>query len=161
MSWTFAEERPIYWEEQPEQIAITNVETGEWDAYMLTSAAMRMIRDAKDDANWLNAELHGAEMEAKKATELKAENVRLRSCLEDAAENERLTTHEFNQLKEQRDKLRELVMGLKYCAHEAYGMCARVTVGGERPFTCCPLYDFDAKKYQCEKLMLELGIEVK
>ena len=81
------------------------------------------IRELKDEINWLNAELHGAEMEAK--------------------------------------KLRELVLGLKYCAHEAYGMCARVLVGGERPFTCCPLYDFDAKKYRCEKLMLELGIEVK
>ena len=69
MSWTFAEERPIYWEEPPEQIAITNVETGEWDAYMLTSKAMKMIRDAKDDANWLHAELHGAEMDAKKARE--------------------------------------------------------------------------------------------
>lgn len=40
---------------------------------------------------------------------LEAENVRLRSCLEDAAENERLTTHEFNQLEEERDKLRKLV----------------------------------------------------
>lgn len=67
MSWTFAEERPIYWEEPPEQIAITNAETGEWDAYMLTSRAMRMIRDAKDDANWLHAELHGVELEARKA----------------------------------------------------------------------------------------------
>ena len=57
-------------------------------------------------------------------------------------------------------KLWELVRGLQYCAHEAYGMCARVPVGGERPFTCCPLYDFDAKEYQCEKLMLELGVVV-
>ncbi len=56
-------------------------------------------------------------------------------------------------------KLRELVRGLKYCAHEAHGMCARVPVGGERPFTCCPLYDFDAKEYQCEKLIHELGME--
>lgn len=44
--------------------------------------------------------------------QLEAENTRLRSCLEDAAENERLTTHEFNQLKEERDKLRELVLKL-------------------------------------------------
>lgn len=66
MSWTFAEERPIYWEEPPEQIAITNAETGEWDAYMLTSKAMRMIRDAKDEVNWLNAELHGAELKAER-----------------------------------------------------------------------------------------------
>lgn len=56
-------------------------------------------------------------------------------------------------------KLRELVQGLQYCAHEAYGMCARVPVGGKRPFTCCPLYDFDAKEYRCEKLMLDLGVE--
>lgn len=62
--------------------------------------------------------------------------------------------------KAENAKLRELVRGLKYCAHEAYGMCARVPVGGERPFTCCPLYDFDAKKYRCEELMLELEIEV-
>ena len=41
----------------------------------------------------------------------------------------------------------------------AYGMCARVPVGGERPFTCCPLYDFDAKEYRCEKLMREMGVE--
>ena len=67
MSWTFAEERPIYWEEPPEQIAITNAETGEWDSYMLTSKAMRMIREAKDEVNWLNAELHGAELEAARA----------------------------------------------------------------------------------------------
>ena len=57
-------------------------------------------------------------------------------------------------------KLRELVDGLRYCAHEAHGMCARVPVGGKRPFTCCPLYDYDAKEYGCEKLMHELGIEV-
>lgn len=68
-----------------------------------------VIRDLKDEVNWLHAELHGAEMKAKKAAELKAENRRLRSCLEDAAENDRLTTHEFNQLKEERDKLRELL----------------------------------------------------
>ena len=63
-------------------------------------------------------------------------------------------------LREQNAKLRELVDGLRYCAHEAHGMCARVPVGGERPFTCCPLYDFDGKEYRCEKLMLELGLEV-
>lgn len=57
-------------------------------------------------------------------------------------------------------KLRELVDGLRYCAHEAHGMCARVPVGGERPFMCCPLYDFDGKEYRCEKLMRELGMEV-
>ena len=66
-------------------------------------------RALKDEIAWLNAELHGAEMEAKKAAELKAENTRLRSCLKDAAENERLTAHEFDQLKEERDKLRELI----------------------------------------------------
>ena len=64
------------------------------------------------------------------------------------------------ELKAENAKLRELVNGMWYCANEAYGMCARVPVGGERPFTCCPLYDFDAKEYRCEKLMQELGIEV-
>lgn len=64
-------------------------------------------------------------------------------------------------LNAENESLRELVRGLDYCAHEAYGMCARVPVGGERPFTCCPLYDFDAKEYRCEKLRLELGFEVR
>lgn len=66
-------------------------------------------RDLVNEISWLHSELHGAEMEAKKAAEIKAENMRLRSCLEDAAENDRLTTHEFNQLKEENAKLRELV----------------------------------------------------
>ena len=57
MSWTFAEERPICWEEPPEQIAITNVETGEHDAYMLTSKATERIRELRDEVNRLNAEL--------------------------------------------------------------------------------------------------------
>lgn len=64
------------------------------------------------------------------------------------------------QLEAENEKLRELARGLQYCAREAYGMCARVPVGGSRPFTCCPLYDFDAKVYGCEKLRLELGIGV-
>lgn len=64
------------------------------------------------------------------------------------------------ELEAENAKLRELADGLRYCAHEAHGMCARVPVGGERPFTCCPLYEFDGKEYRCEKLMLELGIEV-
>lgn len=104
MSWTFAEERPIYWEEPPEQIAITNVETGEWDFYMLTSAATKRIRklkdevnwlhvelkeaestcddchaiselrDLRDEVNWLNAELHGAELKAERACHIKEDS---------------------------------------------------------------------------------------
>ena len=42
-------------------------------------------------------------------SKLEAKINTLQSCLSDAAENDRLTTHEFNQLKEERDKLRELV----------------------------------------------------
>ena len=67
---------------------------------------------------------------------------------------------ENDQLKAENAKLRELVRGLDYCAHEAHGMCARVPVGGVRPFTCCPLFDFDSGEYGCKKLMRELGIEV-
>ena len=40
---------------------------------------------------------------------IETENTRLRSCLEDAAENERLTAHEFDQLKEERDRLRGML----------------------------------------------------
>lgn len=75
----------------------------------VAEAWRRDRRELRDEINWLHSELHGAEMEAKKVAELRAENTRLRSCLEDAAENERLTTHEFNQLKEERDKLRKLL----------------------------------------------------
>lgn len=57
MSWTIFEERPIYWEEPPEQIAITNTETGEHDFYMLTSAATKRIRELRDEVDRLNAEL--------------------------------------------------------------------------------------------------------
>lgn len=67
---------------------------------------------------------------------------------------------ELRGLQAENTKLRELARGLQYCAKEAYGMCARVPVGGSRPFTCCPLYDFDAKVYGCERLRLELGIGV-
>ena len=77
-------------------------------------------RDLLDEIAWLHSELHGAEMEAKKAAELKAENMRLRSCLEDAAENERLTTHEFNQLKEQRNKLWDLLKATCYYCVNGY-----------------------------------------
>ena len=66
----------------------------------------------------------------------------------------------IKKLEAENAKLRELARGLQYCANEAYGMCARVPVGGSRPFTCCPLYDFDAKVYGCEKLRLELGIGI-
>ena len=98
---------------------------------LLEDTLRRTISDLKDEINWLHSELHGAEMEAKKAAELKAENTRLRSCLEDAAENERLTAHEFDQLKEQRDKLRELVRDMwrelaaacteQVTSHETFG----------------------------------------
>ena len=67
---------------------------------------------------------------------------------------------EVDELQTENEKLRKLARGLQYCAKEAYGMCARVPVGGSRPFTCCPLYDFDAKVYGCEKLRLELGIGI-
>lgn len=80
----------------------------------------RQSRELLNDIAWLHSELRGEELEAEKAAEIKAENRRLRSCLEDAAENERLTTHEFNQLKEQRDKLRELVRQLYEFAYEEY-----------------------------------------
>lgn len=66
----------------------------------------------------------------------------------------------LNEIDAENAKLRELVKGLRYCVHESYGMCAKVPVGGEQPFTCCPLYDFDTKEHRCEKLMYELGIEV-
>lgn len=67
---------------------------------------------------------------------------------------------ETNTLMFQNTKLRELVDMLRYCAHEAHGICARWPVGGGRPFTCCPFYDFDTKEYKCKKLMREVGIEV-
>ena len=78
----------------------------------------------------------------------------------DQCEREHLMQVSIDALDKENAKLRELVRGLQYCANEAYGMCARVPVGGSRPFTCCPLYDFDAKVYGCEKLRLELGIKV-
>ena len=85
MSWTFAEERPIYWEEPPEQIAITKIGTGERDSYMLTSAAAERIRELRD------------------------ENTRLRSCLSDTEEHASMFMWEAKQLEEERDKLHELV----------------------------------------------------
>jgi hypothetical protein len=95
------------------------------------------------------------------------ENAKLRELVEEDSEQldkwQKKAEYysQLSQLAEAENaKLRELVGGLRYCAHEAYGMCARVPVGGERPFTCCPLYDFDSKEYRCEKLMLELGVEV-
>lgn len=57
MSWTIFEGRPIYWEEPPEQIAITNVETGEHDFYMLTSAATKRIRELDEYVSRLEARL--------------------------------------------------------------------------------------------------------
>lgn len=91
------------------------------------------------------------------------ENARLLSQLTEwkrVAESKQDIIDHMRDANAENAKLRELVNGMRYCAHEAYGMCARVPVGGERPFTCCPLYDFDAKEYRCEKLMRELGIEV-
>lgn len=90
------------------------------------------------------------------------ENVRLLSQLTEwkrVAESKQDIIDHMRDANVENAKLRELANGMWYCAHEAYGMCARVPVGGERPFTCCPLYDFDAKEYRCEKLMRELGIE--
>ena len=63
-------------------------------------------------------------------------------------------------LEHENAKLRELISGLDYCAHEAHGMCARTPVGGGKPFTCCPIYDYDNREYGCVKLKRELGIEV-
>ena len=37
-------------------------------------------------------------------------------------------------------------------------MCARTPVGGGEPFECCPLYDYESRKYGCETLMEELGV---
>lgn len=48
----------------------------------VAEAWRRDRRELRDEINWLHAELHGAEMEAKKAAELKAENRRLRKEME-------------------------------------------------------------------------------
>lgn len=56
-------------------------------------------------------------------------------------------------------KLRELVDGLRYCANEAHGMCARNYPGSDEYMERCPLYGDDGS-YGCERLMRELGIEV-
>ena len=63
-------------------------------------------------------------------------------------------------LKDENEKLRDLVRGLRYCAIEAYGMCYRTAPGDNEPFECCPLFDYDAKEYRCVELRRELGIEV-
>ena len=106
MSWTFAEERPIYWEEPPDQIAITNVGTGECDFYMLTSAAAEQIRGLRD------------------------ENVRLRSCLSDTEEHASAFMWEAKQLEEERDKLRELVRCL-VCSENPSERAALITNAAE------------------------------
>lgn len=90
--------------------------------------------------------------------ELCAENEKLRGQVASLIGRSFRTADKMYCLNIENAKLRELASGLWYCAHEAYGMCARAPVGGERPFTCCPLYDFDSKEYRCEKLMHELGI---
>ena len=82
--------------------------------------------------------------------ELEAENTRLRSCLEDAAENERLTTHEFNQLKEERDKLRELVRDYDKVLDNA------VYVWG----TVAGFLGYGRKYDALHDCMKELGVEV-
>lgn len=92
--------------------------------------------------------------------ELCSENEKLRQQVASIIGRSFRTADKMDCLETENAKLRELVRGLWYCAHEAYGMCARVPVGGERPFTCCPLYDFDSKAYRCEKLILELRVEV-
>lgn len=66
----------------------------------------------------------------------------------------------YEELLDENARLRELVRGLLYCAHEAHGMCARAPIGGGEPFTCCPIYDHKTCEYGCEKLMRELGVEV-
>lgn len=121
------------------------------------------IRELRDEINWLHAELQGAEMEAKKAAELKAENRRLRSCLEDAAENDRLTTHEFNQLEEERDKLRELAeMAWKAAERlcQAFdGPCRADDVTIYKP---CPMGERDEECIygQLQGELRECGVEV-
>ena len=84
--------------------------------------------------------------------ELREENAVLQQQLADVTES-------FGRLEERNAKLRELVDGLTYCARDAHGMCARTPVGGDRPFTCCPLYGFDDARYRCVELRRELGME--
>lgn len=66
--------------------------------------------------------------------------------------------HGYDRMRDENAKLRRLVDGLLYCAHEAHGMCARTPVGGGEPFECCPLYDFEKREYGCKTLMEELGV---
>ena len=132
MSWTIAEERPIYWEEPPEQIAVTNKETGEWDAYMLTSKAAERIR------------------------ELRYENTRLRSCLSDTDEHASMFMWEVKQLEEERDKLRELVMRAEKLMQGVLDNAGDTVVVSDLP--CCDTL-FDSLSIYRED-MRELGIEV-
>ena len=134
---------------------------------LLEDTLRRTISDLKDEINWLHSELHGAEMEAKKVAELKAENVRLRSCLEDAAENERLTTHEFNQLKEERDRLRGMLgcplleVGKRARQNGKRLPCERLM---ERNTELRELLQYVADNHLCgvwlEERMRELGVKV-
>lgn len=104
------------------------------------------------------------ESSAKLIKEHVAENENLRKQLheqQDTAEHNFLrNAREYNRVCDENAKLRKLVSGLLYCAHEAYGMCARTPIGGGKPFTCCPLYNFEIREYCCEKLMCELGIKL-
>lgn len=77
-------------------------------------------RDLLDETAWLHAELHGAELEAEKLRELKAENTRLRSRLSDTEEHASAFMWEVKQLEEERDKLRELVQATSYYCVNGY-----------------------------------------
>lgn len=77
---------------------------------------------------------------------LQDENERLRSCLSDSAENERIIGHEFRELRAENEKLRELVrdMAVVICV---YDLCVTVD-------DCPPALPMFADK------MRELGVEV-
>lgn len=85
---------------------------------------------------------------------------RANAAVQDAEHDESVAWDRVRKAEVENAKLRELVDALWYCAHEAHGICARVPVGGEKPFMCCPLYDFDTKEYRCKKRMRELRVEV-
>ena len=75
-------------------------------------------------------------------------------------ERVRQAVREYDALHDENHRLRELVDGLLYCAHEAYGMCARAYPGSDELMEKCPLYDLDAASpYRCEELMVELGFK--
>ena len=114
------------------QCAVDHLQLAEWLSLLKAYTDTHIAEEAQRARH----EMHGWQHEWKRETERRKE------------------------LEAENAKLRKLVDGLRYCAYEAHGMCARVPVGGERPFTCCPLYDFDGREYGCEKLMRELRVEV-